>query len=77
MRDAGKDGDTAALKRVCQTTIFRWTHRSPQDLAPFSMERAALRKVVAPASKGLSLRRSRWMQASCRGQIRMSILSCR
>ena len=38
-------------------TIFRWTPRSPQDLAP-TQTLARLR--AAPASKGLSLCRSRW-----------------
>ena len=41
-------------------TIFRWTLRSPQDLAP-RRERTAGSALhqVAPASKGLSLSRSR------------------
>lgn len=35
MREAGKDVDTAALKRVCPTTIFRWTQQVPAGLGTF------------------------------------------
>src|SRR5690606_31816735 len=48
-------------------TIFRWTRRSPQDLAPrrSAPAREALHQ-VAPASSGLSLGRSRWsVQVAC------------
>src|SRR3546814_9445185 len=48
-------------------TIFRWTNRSPQDLAPRrSKPRGSLHQ-VAPASSGLSLSRSRWSAQVARG----------
>src|SRR5690606_1281878 len=51
---------TCEPPRGGSATIFRWTHRSPQDLAPRRSKPQGPLHQVAPASSGLSLSRSRW-----------------
>ncbi len=53
-------------------TIFRRTLKSPQDLAP---TRSLARPRAAPASKGLSLRRSRWWRHGASTDRPLSIAS--
>src|SRR5690606_27720150 len=62
-------------------TIFRWTDRSPQDLAPrrnppHGLAMAGVLHQVAPASSGLSLGRSRWMELACQRSPALSIALC-
>src|SRR3546814_10060639 len=66
-RKAAASRHVRTRREAGSATIFRWTHRSPQDLAPRrSKPRGSLHQ-VAPASSGLYLSRFRWSAQVARG----------